>query len=601
MLAEEEKGTQTPLYNRCKKLSQIIFDDSATHFSSFESVLSRKHKGIQVQNPNALQQPLGESTRSLQRNDHAASEKKENGQVEVECVQKKDRTENGKEDTIWQDETKAPDANKDHAISLSQDETSDSSPPLKASDCIVEISFSCAIFSKRFPWHILSENTFDVQGLVVPGRRILTWHPNLRFASPYAVVSRRRARYRAEFIGMHCSSGTALLKIDDEQFWKEVNECEFVQELGKAKDESYFHLDKDIEYSAMSWNENFQSKDIKRFSAFVKRGGEMCIESHPRIYNIDGTVLFDEDSRVIGLATKNISSSYRIGIIGAGTLQRWLEEWEERGGGTLDSGGLGFNWTALASERTGSTNLKQYYNIDEEQTGVIVLEVGAYGGAHGFLEQGDFITKVNGYQLNDDGNLTVGNDKITGLAEACNTLMVGDEVEFELIRNRECISVKYPLKRFRSENIVEEANSVGGEDYIVYGGLVFKEATAMFRTSGQSTGDQDNPYSGYIKSLKQSEDERLVVISARLDHDINIGYIDQCNKPVISFNNTKVKNLPHLAMMIENCEEEFAVFKVEGNVTVVFDRQREARVASCILEENFLPALKRITPRGNMK
>jgi hypothetical protein len=45
--------------------------------------------------------------------------------------------------------------------------------------------------------------------------------------------------------------------------------------------------------------------------------------------------------------------------------------------------------------------------------------------------------------------------------------------------------------------------------------------------------------------------------------DINIGYEDIVNTQVLAFNGTSVRNLKHLANMVENCGDQFLRFDLE--------------------------------------
>uniref|UniRef100_A0A0A9EZ86 Protease Do-like PDZ domain-containing protein n=1 Tax=Arundo donax TaxID=35708 RepID=A0A0A9EZ86_ARUDO len=63
--------------------------------------------------------------------------------------------------------------------------------------------------------------------------------------------------------------------------------------------------------------------------------------------------------------------------------------------------------------------------------------------------------------------------------------------------------------------------------------------------------------------MAQSPDEQLVVVSQVLVADINIGYEEIVNIQVLAFNGTPVKNLKHLATMVEQCDEEFLKFDLD--------------------------------------
>jgi hypothetical protein len=66
-----------------------------------------------------------------------------------------------------------------------------------------------------------------------------------------------------------------------------------------------------------------------------------------------------------------------------------------------------------------------------------------------------------------------------------------------------------------------------------------------------------------LHAMSQTDEEQLVVVSQVLVADINIGYEDIVNTQVLAFNGTSVRNLKHLANMVENCRDQFLRFDLE--------------------------------------
>lgn len=58
-----------------------------------------------------------------------------------------------------------------------------------------------------------------------------------------------------------------------------------------------------------------------------------------------------------------------------------------------------------------------------------------------------------------------------------------------------------------------------------------------------------------MHGYKETPDEQVVVLSQVLNAEINIGYEYVTNTTVHRFNGVKVRNLAHLAELVEKCEE----------------------------------------------
>ncbi|CAN6170465.1 unnamed protein product [Urochloa humidicola] len=94
----------------------------------------------------------------------------------------------------------------------------------------------------------------------------------------------------------------------------------------------------------------------------------------------------------------------------------------------------------------------------------------------------------------------------------------------------------------------------------------------------------------HMHAMAQSPDEQLVVVSQVLVSDINIGYEDIVNIQVLSFNGTPVKNLKHLATMVEECSEPFLKFDLDYDQLVVLETKTAKAATQDILTTHCIPS-----------
>ena len=109
--------------------------------------------------------------------------------------------------------------------------------------------------------------------------------------------------------------------------------------------------------------------------------------------------------------------------------------------------------------------------------------------------------------------------------------------------------------------------------YYIIAGFVFSIVSVPYLHSEYG---KDSNYDAPVKlldkllhSMAQTEDEQLVVLSQVLVADINIGYEDTVNTQVLAFNGVQVRNLRHLAEMVESYEDEFLQFSLDYQQIVV--------------------------------
>ncbi|RLN36270.1 hypothetical protein C2845_PM03G36010 [Panicum miliaceum] len=93
-------------------------------------------------------------------------------------------------------------------------------------------------------------------------------------------------------------------------------------------------------------------------------------------------------------------------------------------------------------------------------------------------------------------------------------------------------------------------------------------------------------------SLATFEEEQIVIVSQVLAHEVNIGYEHMGNQQVIKLNGTAVKNIHHLAHLVDTCLDKFPTFEFEDDFLVVLHREEAAAESSDILKEHAIPSVR---------
>jgi len=94
----------------------------------------------------------------------------------------------------------------------------------------------------------------------------------------------------------------------------------------------------------------------------------------------------------------------------------------------------------------------------------------------------------------------------------------------------------------------------------------------------------------HLHAMAQSPNEQLVVVSQVLVSDINIGYEDIVNIQVLALNGTPVKNLKHLATIVEECNEAFLKFDLDYDQLVVLETKTAKAATQDILTTHCIPS-----------
>ncbi|KAK9137015.1 hypothetical protein Sjap_007609 [Stephania japonica] len=91
-------------------------------------------------------------------------------------------------------------------------------------------------------------------------------------------------------------------------------------------------------------------------------------------------------------------------------------------------------------------------------------------------------------------------------------------------------------------------------------------------------------------SLAKFKGEQIVILSQVLANEVNIGYEDMSNQQVLKFNGVLIKNIRHLAHLVDSCKTKYLVFEFEDNFLVVLEREAAVAASPCVLKDYGIPS-----------
>lgn len=146
---------------------------------------------------------------------------------------------------------------------------------------------------------------------------------------------------------------------------------------------------------------------------------------------------------------------------------------------------------------------------------------------------------------------------------------IGDNALVKVLRNSE--TLEFSIKLAKHKELIPSHIEGKPPSYYIVAGFVLTAVSLPYLRSefGNIFDVPIKLLDKHLHAMAQSIDEQLVVVSQVLVADINIGYEDIVNNQVLSFNDMPVKNLKSLAIMVENCDDEYLKFGLEYNQMVV--------------------------------
>ncbi|CAN0899072.1 Protease Do-like 2, chloroplastic [Linum grandiflorum] len=91
-------------------------------------------------------------------------------------------------------------------------------------------------------------------------------------------------------------------------------------------------------------------------------------------------------------------------------------------------------------------------------------------------------------------------------------------------------------------------------------------------------------------SLAKFKEEQIVILSQVLANEVNIGYEDMGNQQVLKFNGTRIRNIHHLAHLIDTCKGKYLAFEFEDNYLVVLEKEPALGASSQVLLDYGIPS-----------
>ena len=275
--------------------------------------------------------------------------------------------------------------------------------------------------------------------------------------------------------------------------------------------------------------------------------------------NSGGPVISND--KVVGVAFAGLKQADNIGyFIPVNVLKHFLNDVKD---GKYDgSPSLGLGLVKLES-----IAYRKMLGLDNDSKGILVKEIYPNSPFEGVFQKNDVITKLDGKDIYYDGTIKFRNDEKTDLSYINQQKNYGDEISYEIVRNKE---KKKGTVKLNSRNVrysvVKNIPLENLPTSVVYGGLVFEPLTnnyLLLELDGITlTNDTEDKYKNY---------DEMVLLVRVLPYDINIGYDEQENILITKVNGEKYKNFKDFVDKVRNTKTEFIIFETEYNEEIVLD------------------------------
>ncbi|CAN6353749.1 unnamed protein product [Urochloa humidicola] len=299
-----------------------------------------------------------------------------------------------------------------------------------------------------------------------------------------------------------------------------------------------------------------------------------------------GGPAFNEQGECIGVAFQVYRSdeAENIGyVIPTTVVSHFLNDFRKNGKYT------GFPCLGVLLQKLENPALRESLKVPSSE-GVLVRRVEPTAPASSVLRKGDVIVSFDGVAVGCEATVPFRSTERIAFRYLTSQKYAGDIAQLGIIRDGNSMKVQTILQP--RKHLVPFHVEGGQPSYLIVAGLVFTPLTEPFieEECEDTLGLKLLAKARY--SLATFEGEQIVIVSQVLAHEVNIGYEHMGNQQLIKLNGTAVKNIHHLAHLVDTCKDKFLTFEFEDDFLVVLNREEATAASSDILKEHAIPSIR---------
>ncbi|KAL9347822.1 hypothetical protein Peur_059188 [Populus x canadensis] len=450
-------------------------------------------------------------------------------------------------------------------------------------DAVVKVYCTHTEPDYSLPWQKQRQYTSTGSAFMIGNGKLLT---NAHCVEYYTQVKVKRrgddTKYVAKVLARGVDCDIALLSVESEEFWEGAKPLKFghlprlqdaVTVVGYPLGGDTISVTKGVVSRIEVTSYAHGSSDLLgiQIDAAINPGNS-------------GGPAFNDQGECIGVAFQVYRSEEveNIGyVIPTTVVSHFLKDFERNEKYT------GFPSLGVMLQKLENPALRACLKVQSNE-GVLVRRVEPTADANRVLKEGDVIVSFDDVHVGCEGTVPFRSNERIAFRYLISQKFAGDEAELGIIRAGSFMKVQVVLNP--RVHLVPYHVDGGQPSYLIIAGLVFtplSEPLIEEECEG-SIGLKLLAKSRY--SLARFKGEQIVILSQVLANEVNFGYEDMSNQQVLKFNGTQIKNIHHLAHLVDSCKNRYLVFEFEDNYLVVLEREAASACSSHILKDYGIPS-----------
>lgn len=433
------------------------------------------------------------------------------------------------------------------------------------------------------PWQKQRQYASTGSAFMIGDRKLLTNAHCVEHDTQVKVKKRGDdSKYVAKVLARGIDCDIALLSVESDEFWRDVEPLRFgrlphlqdsVTVVGYPLGGDTISVTKGVVSRIEVTSYAHGSSDLLgiQIDAAINPGNS-------------GGPAFNDQGECIGVAFQVFRSeeAENIGyVIPTTVVSHFLTDYEKNGRYT------GFPCLGVLIQKLENPALRAWLKVQSNE-GVLVRRVEPTSDATNVLKEGDVIVSFDDIRVGSEGTVPFRTNERIAFHSLISQKFSGDTAELGIIREGTFMKTKVVLNS--RVHLVPYHMDEGQPSYLIIAGLVFTPLSEPLieEECEDSIGLKLLARARY--SLARFKGEQIVILSQVLANEVNIGYEDMGNQQVVKFNGTRIKNIHHLAHLVDSCEDRYLSFEFEDSYVAVLDREAVSDASSSILSDYGIPS-----------
>ena len=451
-------------------------------------------------------------------------------------------------------------------------------------NAVVKIEVTTAKSDIFCPWSTIP-NCATGSGVVIGKGRILTC-AHCVVDSVYIRVRKQNedSLYHADLLFTDDDADLALVRVGDPKFMADITPMEF-GETPHVQDD-VLAIGYPIGGEDISYTRGIVSRieDITYSHGLTDLLG-IQVDAAINPGNSGGPVVDMKSGKIVGIAFqgKDKEKSESLGyIVPPDIIRHFLLDIQD---GKVDGfADASFKWDQMESQAK-----RRYYRTDSDRTGVIVDHVD-FASGNNSIRTDDIILEIDGFKVANNGKIRIAGGVARSLFYPIYMRQIGEKIPVKVLREDVVIDtfVVAAKKNRRIRRWMYNARP----DYLVYGGFVFTTVSYDYLTWAGQTCPVD--YHEDLSKVKEFPDDEIVALSFIFADKAIEGYFGVANSLVRSVNGVRVRNLRHLADLVDQCHDGFVRIGLdhgnEWDSRIIVDAKEMRAATERVMKQNLIPA-----------